>query len=118
MDWRRITNRRRKRADRTEREEAGTKDSLEQYLHRLLPELNLRLLLETEDSCHSVLWVESVSVTAYQFVSAQRSSGKPKSSIAAATGDMGIASKHDSPAGRMLYRLMGIFGSGRALKKK
>lgn len=51
-----------------------TEEEIKQYLTRLLPEWNLRLLTDT--SANVVLWVESVTVTAYQSAPETESSGK------------------------------------------
>lgn len=59
MDWKRIMNRKSQKADMTE--EIG------EFLEALIPELNLRLLLEMKPS-PELLWVESITVTAYESV--------------------------------------------------
>lgn len=59
MDWKKIMNRKSQKADMTE--EIG------EFLEALIPELNLRLLLEMEPSTE-LLWVESITVTAYESV--------------------------------------------------
>lgn len=59
MDWKRIMNK------RHETVEIAGKEKVQQHLTQLLPELNLRLLLETEACSGNILWVEAVTVTGY-----------------------------------------------------
>lgn len=77
MGWKKTMNKKRRQAGKKEecaRQSADAfqkeeeKDKLQQYLTELLPEWNLRLLMETELSAETVLWVESVTVTAYHSV--------------------------------------------------
>ena len=80
MDWKRIMNKKKRRQDMTGKTAAPaaghmvTEEEIKQYLTRLLPEWNLRLLTDT--SANVVLWVESVTVTAYQSAPETESSGK------------------------------------------
>lgn len=83
MDWKRTMNR----------------DQLQQYLTQLLPELNLRILLETESS-EKLLWVESAAVTVYQPASERKNHAKKQ-----------------TWTGWLWNRLMGMTGLSRTLKK-
>lgn len=56
MDWKRIMNRGGRQV---------TEEEARQYLAGLRDELNLRLLADAETLAGMVLWVESVTVTAY-----------------------------------------------------
>lgn len=82
MDWKRIMNKKKRRQDmmgKTAPPAAGhmvTEEEIKQYLTRLLPEWNLRLLTDTDTSANMVLWIESVTVTAYQSAPETESSGK------------------------------------------
>lgn len=46
--------------------EKVTCEKVEVYLEALLPELNLRLVLEDAVDKASVLWIESITITAYR----------------------------------------------------
>lgn len=59
MDWKRIMNKKK-------RQQVMTEEEITRYLTCLIPEWNLRLLTDTDISANVVLWVESVTVTAYQ----------------------------------------------------
>lgn len=81
MVLKRIMNKKNKRADggkETDHQTADTaeREKIEQLLAELLPELNLRLFLETEVSTR-LLWVEAVTVTAYQGAPLKEQPGKP-----------------------------------------
>ena len=83
MDWKRIMNKKKRQQDmagETAAPEAGhvvTEEEIRQYLTCRLPEWNLRLLTDTDASANVVLWVESVTVTAYQSAPETELSGKP-----------------------------------------
>lgn len=77
MDWKRIMNKRHKKTDEKEAEtvneekakEEAVKEVIEQFFTRLLPEINLHLLLDMETMAQDrLLWVEAITVTAYQKV--------------------------------------------------
>lgn len=61
MDWKRIMNKKRMKADG-----AAEREEIQQCLTQLPLELNFRLLLQTEVFSQEILWVESVTVTSYQ----------------------------------------------------
>lgn len=88
--------------DTTAREET------ERLLNELVPELNLRLLLETEPSTR-LLWVDSVTVTAYEAASVTEC---PKSRSFIKT-----LIKEGGPAGRIWKRLIGMSDKPRSFKK-
>ena len=95
MDWKRIMNKRFGKTDRKKAEDAqqaAAKEEIRQFFIRLLPEINLRLLLDMEPEvtesvkmgCDNfvvfsqrLLWLEAVTVTAYQPASAKEQSKKP-----------------------------------------
>lgn len=152
MDWKRIMNKRLKKKDRAEKQTTYTVDvkdnktaweEVQRFLTQLLPEINLRLLLETEPAEEKtlqieqekiflpparLLWVESVTVTSYQSVPVIESSGKPgffrkrfRKTIKSkrkptATGGTG-AVEVSSPSERIWNRLMGRWGNPHSLKK-
>lgn len=81
MDWKRIMNKRQKKTDRKEAAEETAKKDIQQYFVRLIPEINLRLLLDMEPpsvDCEEMkgrnlrilppatLWVEDITVLEYQ----------------------------------------------------
>lgn len=111
MDWIRIMNKRPKKAD--------GKEETQRFLTQLIPEINLRLLLETEALSGRILWVESVTVTAYQSAPVKKSSGKGVCfrKRLPAPGDTGTEAQTGSPSGRMWHRLMGMLGKALSLKK-
>lgn len=77
-------------------------------LNELVPELNLRLLLETEPSTR-LLWVDSITVTAYEpapVIECPKSRSFAKTFI-----------KGDGPAGRIWKRLIGMSDKPRFFKK-
>lgn len=82
MGWKRIMNKKKRQKGRTGKKTAPeaahvlTESEIKQYLTGLLPEWNLRLLMETDASAKEVLWVESVTVTAYQSAPETGASGK------------------------------------------
>lgn len=66
MDWKRTMN---KRSGKADEKNAEVKEEIEQFFAKLLPEINLRLLLDMEIMAgNRILWVESVTVTACQNV--------------------------------------------------
>lgn len=93
MDWKRIMNRKDKQADMTE--------EIEQLLTDLIPELNLRLIMDME-YVPNILWVESITVTACESVSGRPSAG---------SGPGGVA-------GRLRSIFTGFTGRARFLKNK
>lgn len=93
MDWKRIMNRKDKQADMTE--------EIEQFLTELIPELNLRLIMDME-YVPNILWVESITVTA-----CESASGRPSAGL----GPGGAA-------GRLRSILMGLMGRARFLKNR
>lgn len=134
MDWKRIMNKKKRQKDMVGKQEIKAaeyvvaEEAIKQYLASLLPEWNLRLLTDTETSADMVLWVESVTVTAYQSTPETKSSGKPefwnpfrkrrdresaKSPIA--TGD--ADDKRNDLPGWMKKCLMGKQDQFRSLKK-
>lgn len=96
MVWKKIMNRKQWQTDMAEKTPGQAADELQQYLVQLLPEWNLRLLAESKFLTEEILWVESVTVTAYHSAPAKESSGKP---------------------GRIGKYLMGMLGQARSLKK-
>lgn len=85
MEWKRIMNKRLKKADRRKKEfcneeklqeNKAAKEEIQIFLTQLLPELNFRLLLETESPFSGLLWVESIIVTDYKFIPATKSNKK------------------------------------------
>lgn len=67
MDWKRIMNKRQKKTDRREAAEEAAKKEIQRYFVRLIPEINLRLLLDMEPP--TILWVEAITVTGFQAAS-------------------------------------------------
>lgn len=74
MDWKKIMNKKVRQADGAgkaagqpaeQRKDMEAWKETEEFFKGLLPELNLRLLLET-DSSPRILWVESITITAYE----------------------------------------------------
>lgn len=74
MGWKRIMNKKIRQADRTKEADSQMAETetntaaweeIEHLLNGLVPELNFRLFLETESST-KLLWVESITVTAYE----------------------------------------------------
>lgn len=96
MDWKKIMNRTAKF-----QEDSAVCEEVQQYLAQLVPQLNFRLLMETDLSSRSFLWVEAVTVTEYQSAPAADA----------------CASGTESLPGRIWNRLMGMLGRARSLKK-
>lgn len=66
-------NKRQKKTDRKEAAEETAKKEIQRYFVRLIPEINLRLLLDMEPP--TILWVEDITVLGYQ---AAPCAAKPK----------------------------------------
>lgn len=93
MDWKRIMNKRPGKADaeKAEAAEAAAEKEIREFFTGLIPEINLRLLLDLETETESagtewgnftvlpqrLLWVEAVTVTAYQAAPQKKKGGKP-----------------------------------------
>lgn len=76
MDWKRIINNWHKRLSWRERrsgmKKQAEKERIEQYFLQLLPELNLRLLLDRENqTMGKMLWVEKVCLVSLEYPKAK-----------------------------------------------
>lgn len=82
MGWKRIMNKKKRQQcivvemSQSAARHVVTEEEIKQYLTYLIPEWNLRLLMDADASANIVLWVESVTVTAYQSAPETKSSGK------------------------------------------
>ncbi len=83
-------------------------EETERLLNELVPELNLRLLLETEPSTR-LLWVDSVTVTAYE--------AAPVTECPKSRSLLKTFIKGGGPAGRIWKRLIGTADKPRFFKK-
>lgn len=86
----------------------AAREETERLLNELVPELNLRLLLETEPSAR-LLWVDSVTVTAYE--------SAPVTECPKSRSLLKPFIKEDGPAGRIWKRLIGTADKPRFFKK-
>lgn len=93
MDWKRIMSKRhgKEKPDGAIAQNTAKKEEIQQYFVRLLPEINLRLLLDMESVPEEyeetergdfrvpparLLWVEDITVTAWQAALCMARSGK------------------------------------------
>lgn len=81
MGWKRITNKKKQQKDVMPKltgkmaEYVIPEETIRQYLIDLLPEWNFRMLTDAQKSTDMVLWVDSVTVTAYLYTPKTKSFG-------------------------------------------